>query len=57
VLHWLERPGSQYFNGRPKMRRVYTEEQLYWGAVRMLTRRSRPARRPVQGTEAEDDLP
>jgi hypothetical protein len=45
MLHWLERPGAQFFTGRPKMRRVYTEEQLYWGVVRMITRRTRPPQR------------
>jgi hypothetical protein len=51
VLHWLERPGAQYFSGRPKMRRVYTEEQLYWGAVRMITRRTRAAQRRESNEE------
>lgn len=46
MIHWLERPGAQYFTGRPKMRRVYTEEQLYWGIVRMITRRARASQRP-----------
>lgn len=44
MMHWLERPSAQYFLGRPKMRRVYTEEHLYWGAVRMITPRTRPSR-------------
>ena len=39
MLHWLERPSAQFFLGRPKMRRVYTEKHLYWGTVRMTTPR------------------
>lgn len=40
VLHWLERPSAQYLPGT-KMRRVYTEEQLFEATVRMITRKRR----------------
>ncbi|ATB31361.1 hypothetical protein [Melittangium boletus] len=40
VLQWLERPGPAYVPGTPKVRKVYTEEQLYLGVSRMVTRPS-----------------
>ena len=43
MLQWLERPGPTYEPGRPS-RRVYTEEQLFFGTVRMISRRARAAR-------------
>ena len=45
VNQWLERPGPSYstLNGN---RRVYTEEQLFLGVIRMVTRRTRPAKGP-----------
>lgn len=48
VQHWLERPSAQYFPGA-KMRRVYTEEQLFVAPVRMITRRPRPVREQDAG--------
>jgi len=42
MLQWLERPGPTYEPG--KSRRVYTEEQLFFGTVRMISRRARAAR-------------
>jgi hypothetical protein len=45
VNQWLERPGPSYSKSKGN-RRVYTEEQLYLGTVRMITRRTRPARGP-----------
>lgn len=42
MLQWLERPGPAYEPG--KSRRVYTEEQLFSGTVRMISRRARPAK-------------
>lgn len=45
VLQWLERPGSAYIPGtHRRVRRVYTEDQLYYGIARMVTRKARPAR-------------
>lgn len=46
VLQWLERPGPSYDPSRGHSRRVYTEEQLFYGVVRMITRRTRPAKAP-----------
>ncbi len=47
VLQWLERPGPAYVPGTPRVRKVYTEEQLYYGIVRMVThKKPRPAREP-----------
>ena len=44
MLQWLERPGPV---GSPVQgRKLYNEEQLFYGPVRMLTRRTRPARSP-----------
>jgi hypothetical protein len=37
VLQWLERPGPASAPGTPGVRKVYTEEQLYYGVVRMVT--------------------
>lgn len=45
VRQWLERPASFYIPGT-KVRTRYTEEQLFYGSVRMMTRRTRPARPP-----------
>jgi predicted metallopeptidase len=42
MLQWLERPVLPYEPG--KSRRVYTEEQLFFGTVRMVSRRARPAK-------------
>ncbi len=39
VLQWLERPGAPYTPGTPRVRKVYTEEQLYYGVIRMVTRK------------------
>lgn len=45
VLQWLERPGSAYVPGtHRRVRRVYTEDQLYYGIARMVTRKARAAR-------------
>ena len=38
VQMWLERPNTFYVKGM-KVRRVYTEDQLFVGPVRMITRR------------------
>ncbi len=45
VQHWLERPPA-WFEAGQKTRRVYTEDQLFYGVVRMVTKRTRPAKRP-----------
>lgn len=37
IWQWLERPGLFYIPGRDSSRRVYTEEQLFLGTVRMIT--------------------
>ena len=42
VLQWLERPGATSEPG--KSRRLYTEEHLFFGTVRMITPRTKPAR-------------
>jgi predicted metallopeptidase len=42
VLQWLERPGPSYEPGRS--RRVYTEEQLFFGVVRMISKRAKAAK-------------
>ena len=39
VLQWLERPGPAYVPGTRGVRKVYTEEQLYYGITRMVTRK------------------
>jgi hypothetical protein len=36
ILQWLEKPSAQYIPGS-RMRRVYTEKQLFLGTVRMKT--------------------
>lgn len=46
VLQWLERPASSYPAGRRGVRRLYTEEQLFYGRVRMLTERTSAAKAP-----------
>ena len=51
VLQWLERPGPAYVPEKFHGRTVYTEEQLYYGIIRMVTRKhpgvklARPRRR------------
>jgi hypothetical protein len=47
VHQWLERPSASYAPGKPRMRRVYTEAQLFLGRMRIITRRAasvRPSR-------------
>ncbi len=46
MLQWLERPGPALPPEHAHVRRVYTEEQLFTGTVRMVTRRTRPVRGP-----------
>ncbi len=47
VLQWLQRPGPAYLPGTPRVRKVYTEEQLYYGIVRMVThKKPRSIREP-----------
>jgi predicted metallopeptidase len=41
---WLERPGGFYLEPGYRGRRVYTEKQLFYGLVRMVTRRGQRAR-------------
>ena len=55
VLQWLERPGPAYVPGTLGVRKVYTEEQLYYGIVRMLTPRKlvRRRRRRTGGASKE----
>ena len=43
VQMWLERPGHFYLRGRDSSRRLYTEEQLFTGTVRMITRAKKRA--------------
>jgi hypothetical protein len=40
IYQWLEKPPSWYRSGKPTQRRIYTEEQLFLGAVQMITRHS-----------------
>jgi hypothetical protein len=48
VLQWLERPGPSYRPGsNRRVRKVYTEEQLFYGIVRMATPKARVARERV----------
>ncbi len=42
VQQWLERPSAAYIRNS-KMRRLYSEAQLFFGLVRMITHRTRPA--------------
>jgi len=45
VLQWLERPGPAYRPGAHKrVRKVYTEDQLYYGIARMVTPKPRVSR-------------
>ncbi len=44
VLQWLERPGPAYIPGYSRVRKVYTEDQLYYGIARMVTPKPRVAR-------------
>jgi hypothetical protein len=46
IWQWLERPAAFFVPGRAKLRTRYTEEQLFLGSVRMMTRRTRPAKTP-----------
>ncbi len=47
VLQWLERPGPAYVPGTRGVRKVYTEEQLYYGITRMVTRKqAHPPKQP-----------
>jgi len=43
VQQWLERPSAQYW---PRTRRLYTEEQLYYGTIRMITRKKKGPKEP-----------
>jgi hypothetical protein len=52
VLQWLERPGSAYHPGSSRrVRKVYTEDQLYYGISRMVTPKPRVAREKVLATK------
>lgn len=42
MLQWLERPAPRWEGG--KNRRVYTEEQLFFGSIRMVSRRAKAAK-------------
>ncbi len=44
VLQWLERPGPAYVPGLGRVRKVYTEDQLFYGIARMVTPKPRVAR-------------
>ncbi len=43
VLQWLERPGSAYSPGASRVRKRYTEDQLFYGIARMVTPKPRIA--------------
>jgi predicted metallopeptidase len=49
---WLERPGGHYDEGGYRGRRVYTEDQLYYGTIRMITRRGRRTDAPPRAPRA-----
>ncbi|XXF81529.1 hypothetical protein P2318_06260 [Myxococcaceae bacterium GXIMD 01537] len=52
VLQWQERPGSAYHPGSSRrVRKVYTEDQLYYGVARMVTPKPRVAREKSQATK------
>lgn len=44
VLQWLERPGPAYIPGTSRVRKVYTEEQLFYGIARLVTPKARVPR-------------
>lgn len=44
VLQWLERPGPSYIPGYSRVRKVYTEDQLFYGIARMVTPKPRLTR-------------
>jgi len=46
VWQWLERPPAFYMPGRTRQRTRYTEDQLFLGGVRMISRRARLAKTP-----------
>lgn len=47
VLQWLERPTASYLPELSNTRRIYTEDQLFLGPVRMITRTHRVTRLPT----------
>jgi hypothetical protein len=40
IQMWLERPSSFFYSGQSNGRRIYTEDQLFVGPVRMMTKRA-----------------
>lgn len=50
VYQWLERPTAAFIPELTKMRRMYTEEQLFLGPVRMITRKPKVARPETRST-------
>jgi len=42
VLHWLERPSANLASSKRQARRLYTEAQLFFGPVKMITPRPVP---------------
>jgi len=46
IWQWLERPSAFYVPGKLRIRTRYTEEQMFMGTVRMMTRRTKPAKSP-----------
>ncbi len=53
VLQWLERPGPAYVPGTPRVRKVYTEDQLYYGITRMVTPKRRRASKEPESQPKE----
>lgn len=52
VLQWLERPGPAYHPGsNRRVRKVYTEDQLFYGIARMVTRKARVAHEKAHSTK------
>jgi hypothetical protein len=52
VLQWLERPGPAYVPGTTRVRRVYSEDQLFYGVVRMVTPRKRRKKKALPAAAA-----
>ena len=52
VLQWLERPGPAYVPGGTRVRRLYTEEQLFYGVVRMVTAKKRRKKKVLPAVAA-----
>ena len=52
MLQWLERPGPAYVPGTTRVRRVYSEDQLFYGVVRMVTAKKRRKKKVLPAVAA-----